>query len=234
MPPSRRPPPCRPWRPRAWRRRAWRPCRRRWSAQGRAEAVGPAHRRRAGIRQRGPAARRGKCRCRPAAREKRTLRPFNVDQPSEDERPRGTEAGTSGTRCKVHTAHRQCQGDRRAPPGDVVVQISVEPLEPGVKVRSDRDQQQLHVQGMQPECPGKVPEPDRYAARLRFVCFRLRRLERSTIGVGEGGAGRPRAGGPRPTGEQLVHLRVGHVQAQEPVVRSEVGTSAGLHRRADP
>ncbi len=55
----------------------------------------------------------------------------------------------------------QFQGQTRAgpPPAHVVVQVAVELLEPGVKVRSEGDQQDVNVQAGQPTSAGKRWQP---------------------------------------------------------------------------
>jgi hypothetical protein len=56
--------------------------------------------------------------------------------------PRSTDARLGLTRC---TGELEREPGARPAPGDVVVQVPVEPLEARIEVRCERDQQQLDV-----------------------------------------------------------------------------------------
>ena len=61
------------------------------------------------------------------------------------------------------------QADAGPAPRDVVVEVAVEPLEARVEVRSQGDEEELHVERLEVEGPGEPAEPQLGAGRLRGV-----------------------------------------------------------------
>ena len=112
-------------------------------------------------------------------------------------RPRLTSGrlGSSRARALAAMAGRagqlQGQPDRGAAPGDVVVEIAVQPLEPAVQVGEQRDHQQLDVERSQAGGPGEPAQPQ---STSRSPRPRRRRPPGSTRGVAvQRVDGRPRS-----------------------------------------
>ena len=80
---------------------------------------------------------------------------FDDDQALADQWSAGLQAAAGLTRQVAGPGQLQCEADRSPPPGDVVVQVTVEPLEPRVQVRQQRGDQQLGVQGGQSSLHGQ-------------------------------------------------------------------------------
>ncbi len=76
---------------------------------------------------------------------------LDQDQRSVDQRATSRQPGTRPFRNGRDPQHRECQPDGGPPPGDVIVQIAVQPLEPAVQIRHQRNHQQVEVKRNQAE-----------------------------------------------------------------------------------
>ena len=65
------------------------------------------------------------------------------------------------------------QPDARSPPGDVVVEVAVEPLEACVEVGRQRHEQEFDVDGLEPEVPRQAAQPQFVPGRGGLVGGRL-------------------------------------------------------------
>ncbi len=159
------------------------------------------------------------------AGEERTLGLLDHDQPSADQRPTQLQPGSGARRHGRLAGQLQGQPDRRAAPGHVVVEISVQALEPAVQIRQQRDHQQLDVQRSQTGGPGESPQP-----QGRSGCL-------GRVGVGlelDPGVAVQGVDGRHVRGEQLLDRLLAHVQASERVVRRRVTGAAQRHQLPHP
>ena len=159
------------------------------------------------------------------AGEERPVGVLDDDQAPADERPTGLQPGAGGGRHRGLAGQLQRQPDRGASPGDVVVEVAVQPLEPAVQIRQQRDHQQLDVQRGQAGGPGEPAQPQSSTARLGGV----------GLGV-EGGPGFAveRPDGRRFGGEQLLDGLLADVQATERIVRGRIAGPALRHQLTHP
>ena len=101
-----------------------------------------------------------------AAGEERPLRVLDGhEQVLHQRRPRGQPPARGGCG-RPGGAELQGQPDRGPAPGDVVVEVAVEPLEPGVEVRDERDEQDLDVEVGQAAGLLQRPQPRRAGGLL--------------------------------------------------------------------
>ena len=118
-------------------------------------------------------------------------------------------------------ADLQRQADRGPAPGDVVVEVAVEPLEARVEVRDERGEQDLDVEVGQPARALQLAEPGRGPGGRTGLLDLAHRL---VVARRAGGAGR----------EQPVDVVVGQVEPAERVVRRRVVAPAVLDHRPHP
>ena len=134
--------------------------------------------------------------------------------------------GVTGRGRQRHAGQLERDGGRRPAPADVVVEVAEERLEPRIDVGGDTDQQQVHVDLVEPERGREVAQPEDSAGLLRIVGRQLKCLQ----------AGR----GLRPVDvlprrrQQPVHSLVAEVEAPERVVRRRVRGPAGGDQQPDP
>ena len=121
----------------------------------------------------------------------RSVRVLHEEQARADERRERAEPRPRGRvrRASRAAAQLQREADARAAARHVVVEVAVEPLEPRVEVRGERDEEQLDVHGVERERPREVPQADRRAGGLRLGGVGLEDLQ-----PGRGGEGRARRG----------------------------------------
>ena len=113
------------------------------------------------------------------------------------------------------TAQLQRQTDGRAAPAEVVVEVAVEPFEPGVDVRGHGDEQELDVQWCQAEVLGEQTRPPGAAGAAMAVGLQV-------------------AGRARRRGEDPVDRLRREVVATVGVVRARVGGPPRGDSRAGP
>ncbi len=92
------------------------------------------------------------------AREQRAFGVGDLQQAARDERGGRGEAEAAGTG-GGQPAQLQGEADGGAAAGQVVVEVAVQPLEPGVDVGGQRDQQEFGVQRREAEALGQSGEP---------------------------------------------------------------------------
>ena len=156
--------------------------------------------------------------------EEGTLRVLDPDQAVADERP-GRGEPRAGVRGQARRPGQlEGQPDRGAAPGDVVVEVAVEPLEAAVEVREERDEEQVDVEVGQPRIGGHPPEPDRPPPLLGPVGVRLDLAQAGRDGGGDG----------VPTLEEALDDLVADVQPPERVVRGRVSRAAVGDELTDP
>jgi len=151
----------------------------------------------------------------------RQVRLPHLHQAAGHERGGRREPGAAGAGHRL-AAQLQRQPDGGPAPGHVVVEVAVQPLEPGVDIRGQRHQQQLDVQPGEPEAAGQVEQP-----RSAADHGRPGRPWRGTVrrrGVPVLAAGR----------EDALHVLRGEVGAPVRVVRRRVGGPPGRHRPPHP
>ncbi len=125
-----------------------------------------------------------------AAGEERALRLLDGhEQVLQQRRPRGQPPARGGCG-RPGGADLQGQPDRGPAPGDVVVEVAVEPLEPGVEVRDERGEQDLDVEVGQAAGLLQRPQPGRARRPARRPGAPRRRA--AGRGCGRRGAGRRR------------------------------------------
>ena len=95
-----------------------------------------------------------------------SLSVFHFEQAARHQGPGRREPASPGSRRGRHTTQLQRQTGGCAAPGDVVVQVSIQPLESGIQIWSQRDQKKLLVERPQTEGPGHGPEA--YLETLRL------------------------------------------------------------------
>jgi hypothetical protein len=82
------------------------------------------------------------------------------EQESGGQQRRGrAEAGAGGGVRRGQSAQRQSEADGGAAPGDVVVEVAVERLEPVVEVGEEGDEQDLHIEVGEVEIGGQAAQP---------------------------------------------------------------------------
>ena len=157
--------------------------------------------------------------------QERPVGVVDLHQRPVDQRRAGQQPRPGRRRRRRDVGQRQRQTDRRAPPGDVVVEVAVEPLEPAVQVGHQRDHQQFDVElgqsgvGARAGAAGSTRRPAIAASASASTASRAAQSGR---------------GGCRGGGEQLVDDLLGEVQPAERVVRRRVVGAAVQHERADP
>ena len=163
--------------------------------------------------------------------ERRAVRVLDDQQAARDQGRERAEAapGGAGAGTDPRAAQLEGESDARAPSRDVVVEISVQALEPRVEVRCEGHQEQLQVDGLQAVRRDQLPEPDRDAAALGLGRLRIQ-LDQLRRGGEVGGLRDEALLRPR---QQDVDLGLGDVQAAESVVGVRIRRAAAGHRCAD-
>jgi len=121
------------------------------------------------------------------------------------------------------------QAGRRSASTDVIVQIPVEPLEAGIEVRGQGDEQKFDVQEAEFEAAHEHPEAELPSEPLHLVGFVLDlRQDAPVLGIGRQpaivGAG---AEGP-------VHMLIGQVEPPQWIVGIRIGAPSALDGPPDP
>ena len=113
-------------------------------------------------------------------RQERPIGVLDDDQPAGDERAQRPQARPAwpGAGTRPGAAQLERQPGARPPPRDVVVEVAVEPLEPRIEVRSERDEEQLDVVRVQPERSREPAQPEVRAGALGGVSVAFHRRER--------------------------------------------------------
>ncbi len=146
------------------------------------------------------------------------------EQPVPAQRPGRRDPGPRRGRGRRDAAHREREAHRGPAPGHVVVEVAVEPLEAGVEVGGERDEEQFDVELGE---PGGALQPAQPGAPAGGLGGGLGRLG----GGGSGPVGVRLAGGWR---EEPVDVLLGQVQPAERVVRGRVLGPAELHEGPHP
>ena len=91
------------------------------------------------------------------------------DQPLVEQRGAGRQPGPGAGGRAGDAGQLQDQADGRAPPGDVVVEVPVQPLEPAVEVRNERRDQEFGIQLGKVRGADELPQPYELASLLRRI-----------------------------------------------------------------
>ncbi len=89
--------------------------------------------------------------------QERSVRLLDHDQAAPDQRSARLQPGSGGGRHRGLPGELESQPDRGTPSTDIIVEISVQALEPAVQIRQQRDHQQFDVDLTQPGHPGEPP-----------------------------------------------------------------------------
>jgi len=98
--------------------------------------------------------------------EQRPVRVLDHDQPVADQRPARLQPSPDGGRQPGCPGQLERESHGNPAPGDVVIQVAVEPFEAGVQIRHRRDHEKVDIQRCQPGIPGQPEQTGLGPCRL--------------------------------------------------------------------
>ena len=124
-----------------------------------------------------------------------------------------------------HSGQLQRESHGSATPGDVVVEIAVQPLESGVQIRQQGDHEQLDIEWRQPGLASQPAEPNVGSGSFRPLGLGVQYRKLLMINCNPSAGAEP---------EQQVDGLVGEIEAAEGVVGSRIRCTPFGHELAYP